>query len=117
MKKVILAIFSLLTISFASNAQTIAPAKKEAKEKMASPTDDRMKAVPADRKTLAKVKAAPITAPAKTVAPVTAASPVTQLKKDGTPDRRYKTKKVVLVKKDGTPDMRYKENKDPKKKS
>ena len=31
------------------------------------------------------------------------------LKKDGTPDKRYKQK--VHVKKDGTPDRRYKENK------
>lgn len=35
------------------------------------------------------------------------------LKKDGTPDKRYKENKVHL-KKDGTPDKRYKENK-PKK--
>ena len=33
------------------------------------------------------------------------------LKKDGTPDQRYKTTKTVVTKKDGTPDMRYKENK------
>ena len=32
-----------------------------------------------------------------------------KLKKDGTPDRRYKTNKKL--KKDGTPDKRYKENK------
>jgi len=32
------------------------------------------------------------------------------LKKDGTPDRRYKANKVL--KKDGTPDKRYKMNKD-----
>ncbi len=31
------------------------------------------------------------------------------LKKDGTPDKRYKSNKVPL-KKDGTPDMRYKVN-------
>ncbi len=35
------------------------------------------------------------------------------LKKDGTPDKRFKENKVHL-KKDGTPDKRYKENK-PKK--
>ena len=39
--------------------------------------------------------------------------PVTQtagpLKKDGTPDKRYKSNKAPL-KKDGTPDMRYKVN-------
>jgi hypothetical protein len=35
------------------------------------------------------------------------------LKKDGTPDKRYKENKQHL-KKDGTPDMRYKENKKKK---
>jgi hypothetical protein len=35
------------------------------------------------------------------------------LKKNGTPDKRYKENKTTTVhlKKDGTPDMRYKENK------
>lgn len=33
------------------------------------------------------------------------------LKKDGTPDKRYKKTITVVTKKDGTPDMRYKENK------
>lgn len=37
----------------------------------------------------------------------------THLKKDGTPDRRYKENKKL--KKDGTPDMRYKENRTVKK--
>lgn len=43
-----------------------------------------------------------------------------KLKKDGTPDKRYKENKEAAkpagpVKKDGTPDMRYKENKPVKK--
>lgn len=43
-----------------------------------------------------------------------------KLKKDGTPDMRYKENKeaakpVGPLKKDGTPDKRYKENKEPKK--
>ena len=33
------------------------------------------------------------------------------LKKDGTPDKRYKENKNQHLKKDGTPDKRYKENK------
>jgi hypothetical protein len=46
-------------------------------------------------------------AAAKQKPPVTkAAGP---LKKDGTPDKRYKSNKVP-TKKDGTPDMRYKVN-------
>lgn len=36
-----------------------------------------------------------------------------KMKKDGTPDKRYKENKHV--KKDGTPDMRYKENKEKEK--
>jgi hypothetical protein len=46
----------------------------------------------------------------------------TKVKKDGTPDMRYKENKESVkpapagpAKKDGTPDMRYKENKKPKK--
>ncbi|MBB4806643.1 ribosomal protein S13 [Chryseobacterium defluvii] len=35
--------------------------------------------------------------------------PAAKLKKDGTPDKRYKENKKL--KKDGTPDKRYKENK------
>lgn len=35
----------------------------------------------------------------------------TTLKKDGTPDKRYKANQQKM-KKDGTPDMRYKENKE-----
>ncbi|MFT3910478.1 MAG: hypothetical protein QM737_13720 [Ferruginibacter sp.] len=130
MKKVILGFFSLLTISVASNAQTAAPAKKEAKmetkAKAASPTDDKMKPAPAEKR-LAKPKAdkaATTAAPAKSLAPAAAATPapaatnaVTPLKKDGTPDKRFKAKKATPVKKDGTPDMRYKENKDAKPKN
>ncbi|HEY0610148.1 MAG TPA: hypothetical protein VGD35_10840, partial [Chitinophaga sp.] len=42
------------------------------------------------------------------------------VKKDGTPDKRYKVNKTDIkgpVKKDGSPDMRYKSNKDGAKKS
>jgi len=37
------------------------------------------------------------------------AAPAAKMKKDGTPDKRYKENKKL--KKDGTPDKRYKENK------
>ncbi|MCF6133131.1 hypothetical protein [Flavobacterium wongokense] len=49
-----------------------------------------------------------------------AAKPATEtkapLKKDGTPDKRYKENQApkAPLKKDGTPDKRYKENKAPK---
>ena len=41
--------------------------------------------------------------------------PAQHLKKDGTPDKRYKENKAkpVHMKKNGTPDKRYKENKKP----
>ena len=44
-----------------------------------------------------------------TVKKTTTVTKGVKLKKDGTPDKRYKNAKVL--KKDGTPDMRYKENK------
>lgn len=54
--------------------------------------------------------------PATTTSPAPAKSATTPVKKDGTPDMRYKTNKenaapVTHTKKDGTPDQRYKENK------
>ncbi|MEO8768582.1 MAG: hypothetical protein ABI402_00800 [Ferruginibacter sp.] len=108
MKKVILAVFSLLSISIASHAQDAA--------KKAPAADTKMKAAaPAEKKESAKVvpmaktktaKAAPAASPAATAT-------ATPMKKDGTPDKRYKAKTAAAgpTKKDGTPDMRYKENK------
>lgn len=56
------------------------------------------------------VKAAkPMEVKAVKPAQVKTANPAAQMKKDGTPDRRYKENKKL--KKDGTPDKRYKENK------
>jgi hypothetical protein len=51
--------------------------------------------------------------PAQKSAAVSSTAPV---KKDGTPDKRFKENKAAAktagpVKKDGTPDMRYKDNK------
>ncbi|ANH81479.1 hypothetical protein A8C56_11240 [Niabella ginsenosidivorans] len=48
-------------------------------------------------------------ATAQTSKKATAAANTAHVKKDGTPDKRYKENKHV--KKDGTPDKRYKENK------
>jgi hypothetical protein len=56
------------------------------------------------------------TAPVKSAKPATKAATATpaptgvKMKKDGTPDKRYKDNSKHL-KKDGTPDKRYKENK------
>lgn len=46
--------------------------------------------------------------PAATMKPATVLAPA-KMKKDGTPDKRYKENKNL--KKDGTPDQRYKANK------
>ncbi|SIQ67454.1 hypothetical protein SAMN05880574_12033 [Chryseobacterium sp. RU37D] len=56
----------------------------------------------------------PTTKAAQTVKPTTASPTASKptavkMKKDGTPDKRYKENKKL--KKDGTPDKRYKENK------
>ena len=53
----------------------------------------------------------------KQVPAKTEAKPTGKMKKDGTPDMRYKENKEAAkpapkLKKDGTPDMRYKDNKD-----
>ena len=45
----------------------------------------------------------------KTTGTVTSTNKEVKLKKDGTPDKRFKQNKKL--KKDGTPDRRYKENK------
>lgn len=55
-------------------------------------------------KTVKPVKHTKQAAPAATVKPAAA-----KMKKDGTPDKRYKENKNL--KKDGTPDKRYKANK------
>ncbi len=68
------------------------------------------------KKEQAKTKVAPAKAAEVMKAPgkkAEAAKPVV-LKKDGTPDKRFKnneTKPAGPLKKDGTPDMRYKANK------
>jgi len=60
-------------------------------------------AVPATKSKVHKT-----TTTVKTVKPQ-AAKPAVKLKKDGTPDRRFKENQNL--KKDGTPDRRYKANK------
>jgi|ERR1700722_10010214 hypothetical protein len=57
---------------------------------------------------MAMAQTTPATKPAATTSTST-----THLKKDGTPDKRFKENKTppAHLKKDGTPDMRYKENK------
>lgn len=54
-------------------------------------------------------KAAPKTTKAAKAPAKSAAKPAAKLKKDGTPDKRYRENQKL--KKDGTPDKRFKENK------
>lgn len=86
MRKLFLAAIAMLGFAFAAQAQDAKTVKKTETKTVTKQKDD------------------------KSVAKTEAKSDVV-LKKDGTPDKRYKTSKKVITKKDGTPDMRYKENK------
>jgi len=96
MKKYLLIAGFLLSFAGFSFAQT-APAKKD---KAAKPATTAQPATAASPATTTKPTPAPAAGP---------------LKKDGTPDKRYKANKqpepTQHLKKDGTPDKRYKENK------
>lgn len=91
MKKLLIAFAMLLGVSGFASAQAPAAAKatKPAATKSAT-------AKPAEK---AAVK------------PAATASNGVVLKKDGTPDKRYKNAPAGPLKKDGTPDKRYKANK------
>lgn len=69
-------------------------------------------AAPAKPATTKTSTAKPAAAKPATAKPATASNGVV-LKKDGTPDKRYKSAPATSgpVKKDGTPDKRYKANK------
>jgi hypothetical protein len=89
MKKLLIAIASIICLASIANAQV----KKQTKN--AKP-------------------ATAAAAPVKTKPVVAATSATAPLKKDGTPDKRFKENKATAgpTKKDGTPDMRFKANKD-----
>jgi hypothetical protein len=91
MKKLLTAMSIVLGLGFATAQQT-APATKAAPHPTA--------------KTAKAAKPAPTATAAK---PASTAAPAAKMKKDGTPDKRYKDNKNL--KKDGTPDKRYKANK------
>jgi hypothetical protein len=112
MKKIIIAAIAILFISVNSFAQAVpAPATVPSK----------MKVVKKDVAAKTETKVVPITKTAKPVATPAAAKPAATattpgLKKDGTPDKRFKnaattTNAAGPLKKDGTPDKRYKANK------
>jgi len=98
-------------------AQTVTtPAKKTENKSQVAPATK--KAVP---EKVAKVPAtatkAPVSTATKTAVDKQKSAPKSGvvLKKDGTPDKRYKKSTPAgPLKKDGTPDMRYKDNKKAK---
>ena len=98
MKKLISAMSILIGLGLA-NAQQVQPSKS------ATPTVKVVKAEQHKKDAPAKVKA---DKKVKTVS-VNSQNSGVKLKKDGTPDKRYK--KAKHLKKDGTLDKRYKENK------
>jgi len=102
MKKLLTAMSIALGLGLAT-AQT---AHATPSQKVTPPSKVTKTSEAAKPATTAKVE--PVKKTEKKVAP----APVVQeqkLKKDGTPDKRYKENKKL--KKDGTPDKRYKENK------
>jgi hypothetical protein len=120
MKKVLVALIALLVINVSGMAQAATTPVKKAEDKMkavpAKPTVAAPAKVVEMPKSLSKTPPAvqtpkAVVAKTPTAKPAAAApaTPVT-LKKDGTPDKRYKTA-TGPTKKDGTPDLRFKKNK------
>ena len=114
MKKLILGAAMLIGFSQFSNAQQVVPAKTvaKAKEVKTVATTPQQKHPAAT----AVVANTPVKAKEAVAAKTTNAQGVV-LKKDGTPDNRYKTTTAAAkgpLKKDGTADLRYKANKKPK---
>lgn len=115
MKKVIIAAMALLFISVNSFAQAVPVTKPAAPSKMTVVKKEIKKKDAA--KVVPITKTATVATPAvKTaVAPKVVTATTPGLKKDGTPDKRFKnaatTSATGPVKKDGTPDLRYKANK------
>ncbi|MBV8324676.1 hypothetical protein [Chryseobacterium sp.] len=103
MKKLLSAMSLILGLGLATAQQT-APATSTAHP----PVKTAMKATKATEAKAAKPAKMAKTAEVKTAKPATA-QPAAKMKKDGTPDKRFKDNKHL--KKDGTPDKRYKENK------
>ncbi|MGV4414981.1 hypothetical protein [Chryseobacterium sp. T1] len=94
MKNLLTALSLVLGLGFAS-AQSTHPST--AKQTPVKVSQEAKKAEPAKQAKAVDAKAAPTK------------SDAVKLKKDGTPDKRYKENQKL--KKDGTPDKRYKQNK------
>ncbi len=119
MKKLILGAVLATVFAGSSIAQQAATPTKEVKKTVTTKAEQAKPAKPnavADQTVIKKKEARTlvISKPAVTPAVAAAPAPAVVLKKDGTPDKRFKnaaaTEKGPL-KKDGTADMRYKKNK------
>lgn len=99
MKKFFTAMSLVLGLGLAT-AQHTAPAASTNTHQVAKTTKTAVKDVKAVK---------PATKPAMAVAKPATAPTAVKMKKDGTPDKRYKENKHLKA--DGTPDKRYKENK------
>jgi hypothetical protein len=123
MKKIVMAVGLMLACAGVGFAQT-KPVKKEAAKKDTAAAHDHKAKIKTQPQAAYDHKAV-VTKPQaaydnKAKQPVAKANPqaatAAPVKKDGTPDMRYKANKaaadtVVHKKKDGTPDKRFKENK------
>lgn len=110
MKKILIACSMLLGISLVASAQTqtpvATPAKKQVTAKHAAAVTE------AAKQKTQHTNAAVKQTEKKTETAATQAKASGPLKKDGTPDKRYKeNKQMAHVKKDGSADKRLKENK------
>ena len=119
MKKLILAIAVVLVFTGVSQAQDSTRKHTKITKAVVKKKSSRESKMPAKQKTgTSKKENDSSVSKASTSSNTTLKTKqATGLKKDGTPDKRYKANKtnteVVHLKKNGSPDKRYKENKKP----
>ena len=123
MKKLILAVIAFASFSGVSLAQAVS-AKKVDTHKMQVVKNSSSKKTDAKIVAIPKASTVAVKVPPAAARPVIVSKPAVvvktnsavPLKKDGTPDKRFKAtpgRAAGPLKKDGTPDMRYKTNKKP----
>jgi hypothetical protein len=114
MKKFLLGVAMMIGFLSFSYAQTVTPSKSENKKMPARHvTTTQAVAKKPVAATAPAVKTTTTTKKMSTVQPATSTAPVV-VKKEGITDKRHIRRahaKKGLLKKDGTPDMRYKKNK------
>lgn len=112
MKKIFLAVMAFVSLhtTFAQQAaKQPTPKEKSATIKSTATTKATNKSAAVTTSTTTKTTA---TAKTPEKAPANTSANGVVLKKDGTPDKRYKNNAATgPLKKDGTPDLRYKANK------